>query len=177
MADRTTLNQEIDKQLRLQRKDRYDPRDDTWLDEVADSIPDDLLPEEEVRRRFKRDMVKRREGVATRRANQLLRKFNANDQLEWHWWNEANEPIALEWTDFDEDGKAVKHQERVALRATTPRDLRLWAQNELVRAQHDYDARVEAVEGARKIASEIEAGGYGTFLVWAESAFPEIDSA
>lgn len=177
MADRTTLSNEIDKQLRLQRPDRYDPQDDGWLDTVAAAIPDELLPEAEVRRLYKRELVKRREGVATRRANKLLRGYNQTDQLEWHWWNEANEPISVEWREFDDDGNSKTRLERVALRAVEPRDLRMWAENEEVDAERDREARMDAVNGARKIADAIESGGYATFADWAESEHPVEETA
>ncbi|WKE50368.1 hypothetical protein J8244_09570 [Corynebacterium tuberculostearicum] len=172
MADQKNLNQYIDKRLRMGRPDRYNPNDTQWLDEIADSIPDEMIPTEEVRRRYMRAEVKRREGVATRSANRLLRNFNRNDQMEWHWWNEANEPIAIEWTEFDESGRQQTHRERVALRAAEPRDLRLWAQAELVRAQNDFDARAEAVKGAQTIADLIDEGGFKNFLDWATERYP-----
>lgn len=169
MADRKILSEYIDKQLRMHRPDRYDPKDITWLENVAESIPDEMLPVDEIRKLYKMNLIKQREGNATRSANRILRNFNANGQLELHWWQEANEPIAIEWVEFDDEGREVKRLERVALRAASPIDLRAWAENEEARAQQDFEARMETVDGARQIAEQIESGGFVNFQAWADA--------
>lgn len=167
MANNPKLNEYIDAQLRNKRPDRYQ-LGDSWIEEVVDSIPLDMVPVDEMRRIYLREQVNRREGEATKSANRILRKWNQTGQLELHWWNSANEPLAIEYVDVDDEGEPYTKNERVALRAATPQDLRLWANSEYKAAKADFEARKSAVDGARDIAALIENGGFHNFKEWAE---------
>lgn len=160
------LNDYIDKALREHRPDRYAPGD-AWLRGVADNIPDELLNARRAKQLYALDLVNRREGQATKSGNRLFREFRDTGQLELHWWETANEPIAYSHTAVV-DGKSRKVQVRVALRAVTPEDLSLFAQCERKRADQAHDASLRAVSGAEAIAAEMEASGFETFAAWAE---------
>lgn len=191
--DLTRLRKEISRLLAEKRPDRYtvrdtvtDPDDDddlanldveeteeetSWLDEIADEVAD-LVPEEEVRKLYARKVVGQEEGRATRRANGLLRKIKQTGQLVLTWFDVKDDPVAVV-TRIVEPGKRDRiREERVALRAMTPRDLRDFATEERRRAAGDFAARNATCEGAEMVADWMTRGGFSRFESWAEEELP-----
>lgn len=170
--DLRDLNQLIDRLLRENRPDRYNTTAADWLDDVADMVPAELLPEDELRRFVARQIVGQREGQATRNANRLLRSIGETGQLVLHWWDEANDPIAIITELVDDEGNARISKERVALRAATPADLRAFAHEERDRADKDHKSRLLACDGAEYVADSITSSGLLRFGEWAEFSSP-----
>ena len=168
MADRKDINALIDRLLREQRPDRYE-YGDAWLDDVAECLPDDLVPADEVRRYLKRKLVSERETVATRAANRLLRQIGETGQLVLDWWEQANDPIAIETEFTDDNGKVHKIKERVTLRAASPDDFRAFSRTERERADRDHKARLAACDGADFVADAMERAGQRKFADWADA--------
>lgn len=169
------VNAQIDEMLRLHRPDRYttnDEDDAAWLDEVAEDV-EGLIPEAEVRSRFARTLVRQREGQATRWANQELRKIwsslDGDGQLPMEFWvKNVSAPIAIVQKVIFPGKKPEVLRQRVALRAATPEDLRMFAAEERRRAAQDFAAREAACSGAEWVADEMEQAGLSSFLEWSE---------
>lgn len=179
------LNRKIDRLLREQRPDRYVIRDTVnddeyltddevegteWLDAVAEEVEGDV-PSEEIRRRYARSLVGQREGMATQKANGLLRKVKQDGQLPLGWMDFEDYPISVV-SRIHSPGERVKIvEERVALRAVTSGDLRAFAVEERRRAARDFAARNEACEGAEWIAEQMDLAGAVAFADWAVGYF------
>lgn len=171
-SDLTKLTTLVDRLLRENRPDRYSPEAADWLDAVSDMIPLGMIPENEVRRFAIRSVVGRREGVATRKANRLLREVGQSGQLVLDWWEQANDPITVETRFTDEAGNARTVNERVALRAATAADMWGLSQQERERADSDHKARLMACDGADFIAESMYRMGASSFAEWAEAIMP-----
>lgn len=142
MSERAGL---IDLLLAERRPDRYEPEGgDEWLDSITAEIAVEIDPDEAVWELARRE-VKTREGEKTKSANRLLREIGETKQLPLDWLDQLHLPIAV--------GK-----ERVALRAATPADLRLFANEERRRAASDFTARNATCEGAEWLADHLESG-------------------
>jgi hypothetical protein len=168
------LNELVDRLLREQRPDRY--TSDEWIEPVIESIPVELIPEEDIRRFALQQFVKRRESQATRKANSLLRSIGESGQLILGWWEQSNDPISLITEIVDEEGNTTQFKERVALRAATPEDLRAWSRTERERAGADYKSRLTACDGADYIADSMTGSGVRKFAQWAQNEAPHDES-
>jgi hypothetical protein len=187
--DLTKLRKEIDRLLAEKRPDRYTVSDTTveaeevadeevdegseteWLDEIADEVAH-MVPEAELRKLYARKIVGQQEGKATSRANRLLRKIHRTGQLVLGWWGVADDPVAVV-TRVDEPGQRTRRKdERVALRAMTPRDFRDFATEERRRAAEDFTARNDTCTGAELVATWMTQGGFTHFQQWAEHELP-----
>jgi hypothetical protein len=171
--------QEMRRQVRLllteRRPDRYTvdgPADEDgeaaagWLDAIAEEVKD-LAPEDEIRKILARNVVGQEEGQATRRANDLLRKYGRTGQMPLDWFDTKDWPIAV--VSFHTDSltqERKKIEERVALRASTAQDFRYFATEERRRAAGDFSARNDACVGAERVADEMDIAGAITFGDW-----------
>lgn len=156
----TDFSGEIDRLLSERRPDRYEPEGGSdWLDDIAAEVAD-LVPEAEARFRHARAEVGRREGEKTKSANRLLRDTYKDGQWPLGWMDRLHLPIAA--------GK-----ERVALRAATPEDFRLFATDERRRAADDFSARNDTCVAAEWIADEMQRRGcrYGQELTFDDDGF------
>lgn len=180
-TDLSEVTHEIDKLLRERRPDRYTVRGHdedstdleadevettTWLDEVAADI-EHLIPESTMRRLYARSLVGQREGKTTRNGNKALREIDRTGQepLTWDW---LDEPISVV-TRVEQPGERVKLiEERVALRATTPKDLRDFATEERRRAGKDFATRNATCENAEWLADQMVEVGTGSLRAWVE---------
>ncbi|MDP9222681.1 MAG: hypothetical protein M3P18_02290 [Actinomycetota bacterium] len=179
--DLKKMRQEVDRLLAERRPDRYavagseadevdenEVQNNEWLDGIAADV-EHLAPEVAVRRILARSIVAQREGRATRRANDLLRQIHRSGQLVLDWMDAMAWPIAVVERVDRPSEKPKKLEERVALRATTARDLRAFAIEERRRAGTDHAARSDACSGAEWAADQIVQAGVVTFLDWARS--------
>jgi hypothetical protein len=166
----TPLRDLVDRLLREQRPDRY--TDTEWTNAVVDAIPRSAIPDDEIRRFALEQFVRRREAQATRRANTLLRTIGETGQLVLDWWEQANEPIAIETEIVDEHGNKRRIKERVALRAATPEDFRAFSRTERERADKDHKTRYITCDGADFLAAAMTEARQRTFTQWAETQIP-----
>lgn len=155
-----------DRWLLEHRPDRY--VDQEWIEEGVEALyllfPED---DEDPRKTQTREYLSKRETSATHRANKILRSFAETGQLELHWKTTANEPLAIVYTIADDDGEEQKIQERVALRALTPLDLRNFASAEHESTENDHKARLRTCDGARLMADDMEATHAQIWTDWA----------
>jgi hypothetical protein len=162
----TDFNEVADRWLREHRPDRYSPDDaasTAWLDEGAEALSD-LVPAADVRTYLARELLQKRETLATRRANKLIRDYAEGAQLELlHWWATANEPLAIVRREVADEGDEVTIRERVALRALTPTDLLAFADEEERRADSDHKTRLLTCDGARLHANRMTTLGLWHF--------------
>jgi hypothetical protein len=85
--------------------------------------------------------------------------------LTWEW---LDEPIAV-ITRVGHPGERVKViEERVALRATTPKDLRDFATEERRRAGKDFATRNSTCENAEWLADQMVEVGTGNLRAWVD---------
>jgi hypothetical protein len=177
----TELNSEIDRLLHERRPDRYTVRGDdqdspeltsgevettNWLDQVADEV-DSPAVTEAVRQIFLRSLVGQREGQKTRKGNKALRDLDRHgvQPLTYEW---VDEPIAVV-TRVIQPGERVKViEERVALRAATPKDLRDFATEERRRAAKEFGTRNLTCENAEWLADQLVEVGAGNVRAWIE---------
>lgn len=192
--DLSKLRKEIDRLLAERRPDRYTVSDtiadddeevsDTeveetgdetdWLDSIADEVAH-MVPDAEVRKLYARKVVGQQEGKATSRANRLLRKIHRTGQMVLDWWGVEDDPVAV-ITRVTEPGQRPRRKdERVALRAMTPRDFRDFAMEERKRAADDFSARNDTCSGAERVADWMTEAGYTNFRAWAEHVMPMPD--
>lgn len=187
--DLTRLRKEIDRLLAEKRPDRYTVRDSVtddeetdsldvevdegtdWLDKIADEVAD-LVPDDEVRKLYARKMVGQQEGKATGRANRLLRRIHRTGQLVLGWFDVKDDPVAVITKTYQPGKRPKVLEERVALRAMTPRDFRDFAEVERKRAADDFSARNETCNGAVWVADQMSAAGATRFETWAEEELP-----
>ena len=174
MASTEDLKEYVDQQLRVHRPDRYEPGAE-WIDQVADSIPEEIFSLERARHLYLRQFARSRDGEATKRANKILRDWQKNGQLKLHWWDTANEPMAFEYTVTDEDGETHTKKIRVALRAATPQDFRAWADFEEEAANREYETRMRTVKAAREMADYLEDNYYQNFNEYGMDTCPPDD--
>lgn len=178
MEQRRRLNEEIDRLLCELRPDRYvvkgdnpelepeEVADNAWLDDVADRVKP-LVSEQDVRLLYARTEVGKREGRATKRANELLRRLGRDGQLFLGWMDYADYPLAVV-TRITHPGEEPKRiEERVALRAVTSDDLRKFATEERRRAADEFATRNETCAAAEWLADEIDRTGSADFKAWA----------
>jgi hypothetical protein len=171
------VNRAIDDLLAERRPDRYTVRDavraddaldadevatTAWLDEVATEVQD-LIPTEQTRRLFARQIVGQREGIATHRANDRLREIARSGQMPLGWMDQKDWPIAVV-SRVTVRGETKVIEERVALRAATSADYRRFATEERRRGARDFSARNDACTGAEMIADELDRQGAQTVL-------------
>jgi hypothetical protein len=109
---------------------------------------------------------------ATSRANRLLRKIHRTGQLVLGWWGVADDPVAVITRTVESGQRPRRKDERVALRAMTPRDFRDFATEERRRAADDFGARNDTCSGAERVADWMTQAGYGHFLAWAQHELP-----
>lgn len=167
--DLSHVLKEIDQLLRDRRPDRYHPNvegDTEWLDNIAEEVAP-LIPDAKVREVFARKLVGQREGQATRSTNAFIREIEKSGQPPLDWFDYANDPISVITREFS-GGREVVTEERVALRATTSRDFRLFAIEERRRAANEFATRNSTCEAAEWIADQIDLAGVQTFRDWAE---------
>lgn len=185
MADHslTIVRKQIDELLYENRPDRYDVRssgdtevDAEWLDTVADKVAADL-DIEDVLKQFSRNLVRQREGRATRSANKVLRQFAQDGQLMLGWWEQERQPVAIV-TRTQKPGRDPEiREERVALGALTAKDLLAFANEERVRAGRDFAARNATCDGAELMAQQILKGRFPHLSDWGQSVAPREDAA
>jgi hypothetical protein len=155
--------------IRDRRPDRYtvggvtdDEESETaWLNAIAVEV-EPLIPDAEVRTLFARTLVNQEEGKATRRANAFLRDFARTGQLPMLWAEDGDWPVSVVSAHPDDPTKRI--EERVALRAVTATDARLFANEERRRAAKDFASRNESCVGAEAAADEAERCGLS--LIW-----------
>ena len=178
----TFIRKRIDWLLYENRPDRYDVRHTTeadddsdvsaeWLDDIAEQITDDL-PTVEALTLLARNLVRQREGQATRSANKLLRRFAQDGQLMLGWWEQERQPVAVITRTQREGRDPEIREERVALGAMTPQDFRAFANEERIRAGRDFAARNSTCDAAEDIAEQMLRGRFAHFTAWAESVTP-----
>lgn len=178
----TLLRKKIDYLLCERRPDRYDVRhhdddaaevdaiDSSWLDEIADEIADEI-PTSQILS-LARNLVRQREGAATRSANSLIRKYEKDGQLPLDWWGYERFPVAVV-TRTQREGKDPEvKEERVALGAMTPTDFIAFATEERVRAARDFASRNATCDAAEDIARSMIKAKCRTFTDWAETVSP-----
>lgn len=136
------LTNAIDQALDLARPDRYSSREKSWLDAVITGF-EPVIPPMEARRIAARELVHRREEMACRAANRLLRDIAEHGQPPLDWMDLARRPLAWD-------------QHRVCLEECTPSDFRDWADVEESRAKGDYDTRMASVDAARWLADQMD---------------------
>lgn len=171
------LRAEIGRLLAERRPDRYtvggfteDGESETaWLRDIADEI-EPLIPVTEAVQALAINLVNQQEGGATRRANAFLRELDRTGQPPMLWAEEANWPISV--VSRDPDAKRKKIEERVALRAATPIDARLFVVEERRRNDEEYEARNSTCRGAEMCAAGAQAAGFQTIWEWIESVAP-----
>lgn len=184
MADHSLsdVRKHIDELLYSNRPDRYDVRggddevDAEWLDIVAEKIAADL-DIEDVLRQFSRNLVRQREGQATRSANKILRQFALDGQLMLGWWEQERQPVAIITRTQRPGGDPEVHEERVALGALTAEDLLAFANEERIRAGRDFSARNQTCDGAELIAQQMLKGQFTRWSAWAEITAPREEVA
>lgn len=166
----TSLNVLIDELLKNGRPDRYTA--DTgrtedgklriaFLEEIAVEI-EPLIVEKDAVRALARTLVVQREVRATRSANKFLRDFAETGQLPMLWTEDGAWPLSV--VTYTTTSPIKKLEERVALRAVTVDDARLFANEERRVAAKDFAARNQTCVGAEKAANgAIEAG---VLLIW-----------
>lgn len=165
------LRNELSRKLNAARPERY--TNPAWVDEVADQITLDDIQRQQAAREYVRQVARDVEGKATRSGNQIMRQFHTYQCLPIDWAQYLAVPIALVNV-VVVDGKPTKVHERVRLADATPTDFELWAENENASRERDYQARGEAVSGAREIAESMRAVGAVNFRKWAESTQKDI---
>lgn len=176
--DMRILKSEIGRLLAERRPDRYtvggvsdDGESETaWLREIADEIAP-LIPVSQAITALARNLVNQQEAGATRRANSFLRELARDGQPPLMWADEANWPISV--VSRDPDAPTKKIEERVALRAVTSHDARLFANEERRRAAADFAARNETCVGAEMCADGADAAGLHTIWQWIELTAPD----
>lgn len=172
----TELNAEIDRLLRERRPDRYDSEAGTgWLDEVAAEI-EPMVEGERVVRRLASQLVRSREAVATRKANKLMRDISRSVesgeplmQEAIDWMMSFDWPLSIPDMLENDQGKMETVTTRVALRALTSDDLRLFALRERQAADKDYAARAASCKGAEWVASQMDSANAVNLREWVEN--------
>lgn len=155
------LHAKIERLLAEKRPDRYEREGGTdWLDDVAAEISADI-PDWQARTLAASQMVRQREGVLTKRTNELVRQIAKTGQWPLDWFELHHFPLAVD-------------KERVAIRAVTARDLEVFAVDERRRAASDFATRNETCEAAEWLAKEMESTGASTL---GELDLPEADVA
>jgi hypothetical protein len=139
------LTRTIDMLLDQHRPARYDSADKSWMAPIEAEIAS-MIPEQSARAVAARDKVRRREEMATRSVNRLLRDIGRTGQPPLDWMDLAPRPIAWD-------------EHRVRLDECLPADFREWAAVERRRAANDFSARNDACEGAEWIADKLDANG------------------
>ena len=177
------IRKQIDSLLYSERPDRYDVRgsedtdvDAEWLDVVADKIAADL-DIEDVLRHFSRNLVRQREGQATKSANRILRQFALDGQLMLGWWEQERQPVAIITRTQRPGSDPEIREERVALGALRPEDLLAFANEERVRAGRDFSARNATCDGAELMAEQMLRGQFERWSAWAEASVPRGEDA
>lgn len=133
--------------LAERRPDRYEvDGGDDWLDLIADELAEMISPSDG-RSIAARQMVRRREGEKTKSANRLLREIYESGSVPLDWMDVLALPVVV--------GK-----ERVALRAATSEDFRLFATDERRRAATDFTTRNMTCEAAEWLANLMDAHGF-----------------
>lgn len=85
-----------------------------WLDSVAAMAVSYAPMTTDPRVLYVRKVVGEREGVATKRANQLLRTIKQSGQLVLGWWGVENNPVAITWRIVEKGKRPRITDERVA---------------------------------------------------------------
>lgn len=163
-----TLTEAIDRRLRETRPDRYASGDMQWMARLAKEPQlQAMLDDAEARHMLLIDKIKQRETQATRRGNRTIRDYGRDGQLALlDWFTYCHEPVAIVEDYTIDDGKTRQRHYRVAMRAITPKDLRLFASNEKERAEHDMSARMATVRSALDMADAMEADGADNMTEW-----------
>ena len=162
-----SFDEMITSRLNMARPDRY--RSFDWVDDVAESIDIDEIDLRVAAAEWVRSKCRKAEGEATKSGNRMFRHFHKTGQLPLEWESVEAFPISIENV-VVVDGKTKTLNERVKLGAATASDFSSWAEAEKRVADRDYQARLDAVAGAREIASRMKAGGFLTFSAWARTA-------
>lgn len=176
------IRKRIDELLHDSRPDRYDVHggddgiDVEWLNIVADKIAVGL-DIEDVLKQFSRNLVRQREGQATKSANKLLRRFALDGQLPLGWWEMDRQPVAIVTRKQRPGGDPEVREERVAVGALTAKDLLAFANEERIRAGRDFSARNAACDGAEQIAEQMLRGQFTHWTAWAEATGPKPEEA
>lgn len=157
--DDKELNQLIDEWLSQSRPERYDSGEKGWMDEAVKKAAEklQLRPDrEQVIQDAARRRVYQREGQATKRANKVLRDIADTGQMPFGWAE------GDDWRSFLSDILSLPlsiARQRVRFGACTGPDLEQW---ELENAREEDKrrlAQIGAREGARLLASWINAQG------------------
>lgn len=154
----------VDSQLDKHRSqvERYAPGA-AWLDEVVDTIDTSHISDEDLRRLYVSEIVRKREGEATRSVTNMARKMAETGQMPIDWFQYANRPIAYTVEIPDEDGNLKKKDVRVTLRSATGEDFLAWARWREKQAKKTYDVEMQTVDVFRGWAHEMELGGFRHF--------------
>ncbi|MCS5479782.1 hypothetical protein NYP18_08930 [Corynebacterium sp. YIM 101645] len=154
----------VDDQLDRHRAkiQRYSPGA-PWLNDVVDDIDSSHISDDELRRLYVSEIVRRREGEATRGVTNMARKMAKTGQMPIDWFEYADRPIAYTVEVPDEEGKMRKQEIRVTLRAATGEDFLAWARWREKKANETRDVEMQTVNVFRGWAHEMELGGFRYF--------------
>lgn len=165
----------VDSQLDEYRSqvERYAPGA-KWLDEVVDTIDSSHISDDDLRRMYVAEIVRKREGEATRSVTNMARKMAETGQMPIDWFQYADRPIAYTEEIPDDDGNLKSHKVRVTLRSATGEDFEAWANWREAQAKKTLSVEMQTVRVFRGWAHEMELGGFRHFKEYAEAVtFPE----
>lgn len=139
----------IDAILDEDRPARALPSETAWMERARGFARNHIPNESEIVRHFGDDITSRREGLATKAANKILRLW-MNGQAPLDWGIDGSKPIKLK------DGT------RVRLDCATSDDLRNAARALAGRLRITYDNGMVAARGMWLLATEATRRGYAT---------------
>ena len=162
---------QVDNQLDLHRGmvERYSPGA-SWLNDVVDTIDTSHISDEQIRRLYVKDLVRKREGEATRSVTNMARKMAETGQMPLDWFQYADRPIAYTIEEPDDEGNLKKKEIRVTLRSAMGEDFLAWARWREKQAKRTYDVEMKTVDVFRGWAHEMELGGFGSFGDYAQAS-------
>lgn len=139
------LNHLIDGLLNGARPDRYYTNDRRWMDNIVQTVAEELERRPSEASEAARRLVHQREGQATKSANRALRRIAQEGTLPIGWGN--GRPWEQIRADLLSPPLSI-NGERVRLGAASPDDLFLWRQVRERDAEKRLSAEAETWRGA-----------------------------
>lgn len=132
---------DVAEMLTRDRPDRYKQGERDWQQHVVNVVAQNI-DSFKARQLAAEQIVSRTEASATRRTNKFMREIIAHDGLPLDWMDRDRWPL-------------VVGDHRVCLGALTPEDIELFTLDEEARANKDHQARMDCVQGARRLRDQM----------------------